>query len=376
MKRKMALLAVLVFVLSFASSTALRAGDEYGAGESIIVATGADVPIDESLPEEYRMPEEYTQNAVQFRTEDGVLLCGYVLGQGNKGITLAHANGWMVKSWLPFGLRLVDAGYMVILWEFRNIAPSGFAPEAESQRWDLDVLAAAQVLRERGVTQILCMGASDGGNATAVAAPFVHGLVGLALLSSPANSKGNGPQALAQIDVPAFFAVSTDDPGGNFYPEVETLYNACASPQKEFHVLTSYEHGTDLLSDEDVYSRMKGSTEEQKQERRQLADDLMHFTDDTFSGGAGTGASSAPGVPVFAGEPASPVASAPVASLSAGGEAPTNGGTSESAPKDDVSSKNGDVATPALWFVLGAATLAGVLLLLVLLVRRKGKNTK
>ncbi|WP_057762033.1 alpha/beta hydrolase [Cytobacillus praedii] len=254
---------------------------------SIIVATGKDVPTDDHLPEGYRFPEKYRDKAVQFRTEDGVLLSGYVLGEGNQGITLGHANGWMVSSWLPFGERLVDEGYMVMIWEFRNILPSGSSPQSESQRWDLDVLAAAQVLRERGATEILGMGASDGGNATAVAAPHIPDLVGLALLSSPKNSRGNALEAVAKIDVPAFFAVSSDDPVGNFYDEVKPLYDASVSEQKEFHLLTSYEHGTDLLSDVDRYSAKVGSTEEQKQERRQLADDLMRFVNETFDKNAG-----------------------------------------------------------------------------------------
>lgn len=250
--------------------------------QSVIVATGKDVPTDEHLPESYRFPEKYQDDAVQFRTEDGVLLCGYVIGEGDQGITLGHANGWMLNSWLPFGERLVEAGYRIIIWEFRNIPPSGSAPESESLRWDLDVLAAARVLKERGAAKILSIGASDGGNATAVAAPAIPDLVGLALLSAPANSKGNGLEGVGKIDVPAFFAVSEHDPGGNFYDEVKALYDACASPQKEFHVLTSYEHGTDLLSDVDVYSAKVGSSQEQKQERRQLADDLLQFVNKAF----------------------------------------------------------------------------------------------
>jgi hypothetical protein len=55
--------------------------------------------------------------------------------------------------------------------------------------------------------------------------------------------------------------------------------------QKELHILTSYEHGTDLLSDVDVYSRMVGSTEAQKEERRKLANDLMRFVNDAFGVG-------------------------------------------------------------------------------------------
>lgn len=309
---------------------------EPAPGGSIVVAAGGDVPLDDHLPQEWRFPEKYRRNAVQFCTEDGVLLCGYVLGEGGRGITLGHANGWAVNSWLPFAERLVDAGYMVILWSFRGNLPSGSSPD---RRWDLDVLAAAQVLRERGASQILAMGASDGGNATAVAAPHIPELVGLGILSSPAGSIGDGPAALSQIRVPAFFAVSDNDPGGKFLPEVQALYDACASERKELHILTSYEHGTDLLSEEDRYSSgaYGGSTEEQKRERRQLADDLMRFVNEAFGANAqGTGAGGGAASPS-----APPAASAPAPPAPAG-DAPAGAGG----------------GSPALWVAVGAALLA------------------
>ena len=83
---------------------------------SIIIATGQDVPDDSEINGEYGFPEEYKEFAVQFVTEDGVALCGYVFGEGSKGIAIAHANGWMLKSCLPFAERLVEEGYQVILW--------------------------------------------------------------------------------------------------------------------------------------------------------------------------------------------------------------------------------------------------------------------
>ncbi len=216
---------------------------------SIITATGSDVPTDSHLPEDYRFPARYRDNAVQFRTEDGVLLCGYVIGEDRRGIALAHPNGWMVKSWLPFAERLVDAGYMVILWEFRNIEPSGFAPESESRRWDLDVLAAAQVLRERGAEKIMAMGASDGGTATAIAAPDIPELVGLGMLSSPKDSVGDAVEAMGNIkDVPTFFAVSDHDSYGDFYSHVAALYEACPSTQKELIIIEGNDHGTDMIT--------------------------------------------------------------------------------------------------------------------------------
>jgi dienelactone hydrolase len=258
--------------------------------KSIIVATGKDVPLDDHLPEEYRFPDKYRENAIQFVTEDGVELCGYVLGNGSRGITLGHANGWMVKSWLPFAERLVDAGYQVILWEFRNNEPSGSAEGEAANRWDLDVLAAARVLRERGATQILSMGASDGGTATAAAAPYIPDLVGLGILSSPSinaikGGKGKALEGVGEINVPSFFAVSDDDFAGDFYPHVKALYEASSSTQKQFNVIHGSDHGTDMITPEVPgvgYSKFP-ENEENKQKRFELADKLMLFVDGAFS---------------------------------------------------------------------------------------------
>jgi esterase/lipase len=274
--------ATLLFLPAFVCAEA----DDRGA--SIITATGQDVPADDNLEEDYRFPEKYRDNAVQFRTEDGVLLCGYVLGEGNRGITLAHANGWMVKSWLPFGERLADAGYMVILWEFRNIPPSGFAPESASQRWDLDVIAAAQVLKERGAAEIICMGASYGGTATAVAAPHIPELAGIGILSAPARSQSIDPiAALRKVEVPAFFAVSTNDSQGSpgvYQDEVKALYDGCVSAKTQLIVFEGTDHGTDMITP-DVPSQGYASfpkDDTQIEKRQELSDKLLLFVKETF----------------------------------------------------------------------------------------------
>jgi dienelactone hydrolase len=194
----------------------------------------------------------------------------------------------MVKSWLPFGERLADAGYMVILWEFRNILPSGSAPESESLRWDLDVLAAAQVLRERGAAEIICMGASYGGTATAVAAPHIPELAGIVILSAPARNFSTDPTAaLQKVQVPAFFAVSTNDSQGNpgvYRDEVKTLFDACASTEKQFIVVESADHGTDMITP-DVPGQGYASfprDDAQIEKRQELSDELLLFVKETF----------------------------------------------------------------------------------------------
>ena len=275
-----------VFCLLICVSGSVNAQEK----DSIVIATGQEVPDDSDIKEEYRFPEEYRDYAVQFVTEDGVALCGYVLGEGNKGVAIAHAKGWMLKSCLPFGERLADEGYQVILWEFRNTYPSGNADEKSEELWNLDVLAAVQVLRERGVDEVFCMGASYGGSATAVAAVEIPELVGVAILSSPANVSDIDPiGAMRRITVPAFFAVSIEDfqgAPGVYQKEVETLYEACASTQKEIHILEGTAHGTDLITvppEGGLGYASIPKTDEAVQERNEMADLLLQFIGNTFT---------------------------------------------------------------------------------------------
>jgi len=263
LKKRLISIVMLFSVITLLFPTSAIAG----VGDSVITKTGNSVLIDEHFPKDLQ------ENAVQFITEDDVLLSGIVLGKGTKGITLGHAMGWNVASWLPYAQKLVDKGYQVILWSYRNNEPSGNAEGDAYYRLDLDVLAAAQVLRERGVTEIMCMGASLGGTSSAVAAPNIPELVGIALLSSPRKfgvpPKISALEAVKTIKVPSFFAVSTDDPTGDYYSEVKALYEASASPQKQFVEIDDYAHGSDMLSETN--------------QGVDLSNKLMKFIDETFT---------------------------------------------------------------------------------------------
>jgi dienelactone hydrolase len=241
-KFKHEILLILIMTMSVTMfSTSVQ------ANSSAIVATGASVPIDACIPSSLK------DKAVQFKTSDGILLSGLLLGEGSKGVTLGHANGWDVCSWLPMAEKLADHGYQVILWSYRNNKPSGEATGQAYSRADLDVLAASQVLTERGVTKIVSAGASIGGTSSAVAAPHIPQLAGLAILSSPrtfgTTAEISALEAIKNVRVPSFFAVSTKDPTGDYYSETEALYKASTSNQKEWIVIDEAYHGTDMLSD-------------------------------------------------------------------------------------------------------------------------------
>lgn len=209
-----------------------------------------------AVPQDPTVPASYHEHAVQFKASDGVKLVGYVLGTGDKGVTLGHARGWSLKSLVPFANELVEQGYKVIIWDYRNNEPSDKAEEPAFFRIDLDVLAAVEVLKEEGVNQIFMIGASVGGTSTAVAASQTANLVGLGILSSPRNFGGEAVNALAavqKITVPSFFAVSNHDFSGDYYSEVKGLYDASAAQNKVFHTIDSGEHGFDMLLAPDKY---------------------------------------------------------------------------------------------------------------------------
>lgn len=255
---------------------------------SNVIQRGAAVTQDESVPASYR------EHAVEFKASDGTKLIGYVLGSGNKGITLGHANGWTLHSMVPFANELVEKGYKVIMWDYRNNKPSDVYPDTDSRffRIDLDVLAAVEVLKEEGVNQFFMLGASIGGTSTAVAASQTANLVGLGILSSPRNSGGGVVDALSavqKITVPSFFAVSKDDFSGDYYTEVKALYDASASSNKVFKTIDSSEHGFNMLLTPDKY--LEGTPKEtpgqftkekDKPLMVKLNQELLDFIDQSF----------------------------------------------------------------------------------------------
>ena len=285
---KIYLVCCMLFLFS-TSVFCLPALATNSGNNSIITGTGLDIPMEDGQPEGYSFPTGYQENAIQFVTEDGVTLRGYIFGAGEKGITIAHARGWMLKSVLPLAKQLADSGYQVIIWEFRGTLPSQSAEDEAAARWDLDVLAAAQVLRERGATQILPIGASYGGTSTVVAAAEIPELVGLVVLSAPAHDVEplTPIDAISRITTPAFFAVSKRDwqgAPGIYQAEVESLYDACASEAKEFHLMEGQAHGTDMVtipSEPTGYATVP-KTDEEKSGREKLAGELMRFVNDAF----------------------------------------------------------------------------------------------
>ena len=105
-------------------------------------------------------PEEIT-----FPASDGGEIHGHLYGEGDHAVVLAHGAVFDKESWQPLASLLSAQGLEVLALDFRGYGRSKPGRQ-EGALW-LDVLGAADFLRQRGARRISALGASMGGGAVA-----------------------------------------------------------------------------------------------------------------------------------------------------------------------------------------------------------------
>ena len=188
------------------------------------------------------------KHAVSFRTTDGFALRGVLLGRGAVGIALGHEKGGDLCNWLPFARVLAASGFRVLALDFRGHGSSQLTrANLKAFRLDRDFIAAAKLLRARGATRTVLMGASMGGTGALVAATEMQQQpAGIVVLSSPTDfSTLDARSAVVRIHSPTLYAVGKDD--FCCTEEMQKLYDAAAAPVKHLELLDTGAHGTQLL---------------------------------------------------------------------------------------------------------------------------------
>jgi pimeloyl-ACP methyl ester carboxylesterase len=104
------------------------------------------------------MPEE-----ISFPTRDGGQVQGHLYGDGPHAVVLAHGRVFDKESWQILAGQLSDRGLRVLALDFRGYGRS--TPGTEEKALWLDVLGAADYLRQRGAQRVSALGASMGGGA-------------------------------------------------------------------------------------------------------------------------------------------------------------------------------------------------------------------
>jgi pimeloyl-ACP methyl ester carboxylesterase len=190
--------------------------------------------------------------AVTFEASDGVKLAGRLFGDGRVGIVMSHMLPADQRSWWDFASQLADRGYLVLTYDARGYCPGGDAGCSAGEKdvgaiWQ-DVVGAVAFVRAEGAVEVVLMGASMGGTASLVASG--RGDVqpaAIVTLSAPTQIEDLvvTPDLLARVSAPKLFVAGVGD--AEAADAAQRLYDMAPQP-KRVEILTSDDHGTDLLT--------------------------------------------------------------------------------------------------------------------------------
>jgi pimeloyl-ACP methyl ester carboxylesterase len=217
-----------------------------------VTALIALVACDQS--DEIRRQALEDSSAVTFPSPDGIELAGRIFGPdtATAGVVLAHMLPADQSSWFDFADRLAGAGYRVLTFDFRGYCPGGAAGCSEGEKdvaasWQ-DVQGAVDYLRSQGVRQVGLVGASMGGTASlVVAGEQGDGIDAVITLSAPDAIDGlaASPETLQRVTAAKLFLAGQSD--GTAADVAQRFYDE-GLPPKRVEILTTGDHGTDLLT--------------------------------------------------------------------------------------------------------------------------------
>lgn len=185
---------------------------------------------------------------VTFTTDDQVRLSGTLFGDGELAVILAHqgTQGTDQTSWQPFAMLLAQEGFTALTFDFRGRGQSeGTLEVSELVR---DVRAAEALLRDRGLTRIVCMGASMGGTSCVKLAleTDLEGLVVIASTMSLGPPTDVYPQDYELLALPKLFVCAEDDTTGGLADTAQEMYDLSPEP-KQIKFFPGAVHGTELF---------------------------------------------------------------------------------------------------------------------------------
>ncbi len=219
-----------------------------GCGGATEPTDGSPTPPPSETPSP--SPTPAPGEAVTFRASDGLRIAGRLFGEGRVGVVLGHSIDGDQTEWWNFAELVADAGHAALAIDLRGYCPGGDAGCSEDgssgDAWR-DLLAGAELLRGRGVRDIVLIGASMGGTASVLAASNARpSLSGVITLSAPTVCCGMDVDRsiIAAVGAPMLFIAGRFDGEA---PRSAHAFTRWAGTSGEALILGTGEHGTDLF---------------------------------------------------------------------------------------------------------------------------------
>jgi pimeloyl-ACP methyl ester carboxylesterase len=243
MRRRLGLLAAVLVAVAGCG------GDSHSNARTAATSTGTTAPA--GAPGRRCSEPGVRVQAIRFRTSDGVMLSGAVVGSGPIGAVLIHEYPRDYCGWLPYSGYLSRHGVRALLFDLRCFGRSP-CPGGRGHAIT-DVAAAMAELHRRGARRVALVGASMGGAIAVVAAARLHPAA-VVDLSGERDTTGLTPgidadagAAAHGVTAPALFAVARGD---RYVPvdDMRAVARRVRSATKRLIVLPAAAgHGWDLL---------------------------------------------------------------------------------------------------------------------------------
>lgn len=191
-----------------------------------------------------KAPEQVT-----FVTADDISLTGTLYGSGTTALILSPMGDNEPAPWDQVAPLFTEQGYLVLTYQFRYPTRTNAFTAAMANQTVDDLRAAVTFVQERGAKELVLIGASLGGMATAKVSATVQP-VAMIVLSAPADLPEYEFQVtaseLAALTMLKLFIASQDD---TIVPLTATqqIFALTAEP-KEFQRYDSTAHGLQLLT--------------------------------------------------------------------------------------------------------------------------------
>lgn len=216
-------------------------------------AAPATLTVTPTPPTASRVPPTVTpapagKRAVTFTTPDGVTLTGTLYGQGRVAVIFSNMGDRHEDTWAEMAQVVSDTGYLALTYEFRYWVNNKI-DNALAQHVGDDLSAAVTFVRDQGAEQVVLVGASLGGMASAKVGASAKANAVIMLgspLSAPSINLRVESSELQAILAPKLFVTSENDKtvAASALKEMYTL----ARDPKELEVYPGTAHGTDIFN--------------------------------------------------------------------------------------------------------------------------------